>query len=185
MPAPFRAPPARLPFASSCTSPADQANAGRILELLLAQDGSTTRLCETIAAGPVQLHLLTQTITSDVPAAVRGSLGGTWFIERVTCIAAHGEVMMDNLAYIALDGIDVDLRRDLEAGAIPIGHLLARSWVRRAALSSPRQLLERLWHDVGLPDPGASRAYRIDTPRGPLMVIAETFRQGMLLRRGE
>jgi hypothetical protein len=42
----------------------------------------------------------------------------------------------------------------------------------------------RLWSAAGVPDPEASRAYRILTPEGPRMVIAETFRQGMLMARG-
>src|SRR5438105_9201852 len=33
-------------------------DAGHLLKLLLAQDGSTTRLCEALAGGPVELHLL-------------------------------------------------------------------------------------------------------------------------------
>ena len=88
---------------------------------------------------------------------------------------------MDNLSYIALDRLDANLRRDLETGTIPIGHLLASSWTRRAALPSTPSLFERLWQYVGLPDQAASRSYRIETPQGSLMLIAETYRQGMLL----
>jgi chorismate-pyruvate lyase len=93
--------------------------------------------------------------------------------------------MMDNLTYIALAGLDADLRRDLEAGTIPIGHLLAPLWIRRSALPSAQDLLARLWHQVGLPDSNASRVYKIATVQRPLMVIAETYRQGMLLGRAE
>ena len=38
----------------------------RILQLLLAQDGSTTRLCESIAGGAVSLHVRHQAATADV-----------------------------------------------------------------------------------------------------------------------
>lgn len=154
----------------------------RVLQLLLAQDGSTTRLCETVAGGPVALHLLVQRVTTAVPPAVQAVLPGTHFIERITCLAAHGQVMMDNLAYIALEGLQADVRRDLEAGAMPIGHLLARLWVRRRFLDPQPALLERLWSVAGgLPDAAASRLYCITTPEGPRMLIAETFRRGMLL----
>lgn len=170
----------RQRFGDACPSSVDAAHARYVLKLLLTQDGSTTRLCEAVAGSPVQLHVLAQRITGDVPAAVRRSLPGASFIERVTCLAAHGEVMMDNLSYIALEGLDARMRRELEAGATPIGHLLARLWVRRAALSSGHDLLERLWHHVGLPDAGASRHYRVEGTEGSMMVIAETFRQGML-----
>lgn len=154
----------------------------RVLQLLLAQDGSTTRLCETVAGGPVALHVFEQRIVEPVPSAVSATLPGKRFIERITCLAAHAQVMMDNIAYIALDGLDVDIRRDLEAGVLPIGHLLARMWVRRYFLALEPALLERLWSTVGgLPDVAASRMYCIATPEGPHMLIAETFRRGMLM----
>jgi hypothetical protein len=81
-----------------------------------------------------------------------------------------------------LEGLQADVRRDLEAGVMPIGHLLARLWVRRRFLEPVPALFERLWSVAGgLPDAGASRLYCIATPEGPRMLIAETFRRGMLM----
>lgn len=154
-----------------------------VLRLLLAQDGSTTRLCETIAGGPVGLQVLHQAATDAVPALVREMLPGSRFIERIATLGAHGEVMMDALAYIALQGLDARLQRDLEAGVAPIGHLLGRLWLRREAVPDAAALHERLWRAVGTPDPAATRAYRIVTPEGPRMLIVETFRRGMLMER--
>lgn len=166
------------------SDPAPQAaHAQSVLQLLLAQDGSTTRLCETIARGPVSLHVVEQQIVSAVPAEVRFALPGANFLERVTCLAAHGQVVMDNLSYIALEGLSTDIRRDLEAGVTPIGHLLSRLWVRRSFLDAMPELYARLWGAVGLPDPDASRTYCISTPDGPRMLIAETYRRGMLMSR--
>jgi chorismate-pyruvate lyase len=165
-------------------SRADAGAARRLLHLLLAQDGSTTRLCETVAAGPVTLQVLHQAPTEDVPALVREALPGTRFIERITSLVAHGEVMMDNLTYVALQGLDAALQRELEAGQAPIGHLLARLWVRRETVADADVLHQRLWGTVGSPDPQAARAYRIVTPEGPRMLIAETYRRGMLMQRG-
>ena len=158
-----------------------------MLALLLAQDGSTTRLCETVAGGPVALWVYAQRTVDSVPAEVRAVLPGARFIERITCLAAHGQVLMDNLTYIALDGLAPDLQRDLEAATLPIGHLLARLWVRRAALAPEAApvLTARLWDVVGVPDAPASRSYRIVTPEGPLMLIAETYRRGMLMTRDD
>jgi len=173
----------RQRFHHPSDAPAQAAHARNVLRLLLAQDGSTTRLCEAIAGGPVSLQVLEQRVVHAVPAEVRTALPGSSFIERITCIAAHGQVMMDNLSYIALKGLPPDLRRDLEGGLIPIGHLLARLWVRRAFLEAAPMLIERLWGVVGLPDPDASRAYCIATPEGPRMLIAETYRRGMLMGR--
>jgi chorismate-pyruvate lyase len=168
----------------SASAPAAQATHARsVLRLLLAQDGSTTRLCEAIAAGPIALYLAEQHIVSAVPPEVRAALPGAAFIERITCLAAHGQVMMDNLSYIALEGLPADIRRDLEGAAMPIGHLLSRLWVRRSFIDAVPTLYERLWDVVGLPDPDASRTYCIATPDGPCMMIAETYRRGMLMTR--
>jgi chorismate-pyruvate lyase len=154
---------------------------GRLLNLLLAQDGSTTRLCEAVAGGPIELHLIGQKVTGDVPETVRQQLPGTLFMERITSIAAHGAVLMDNLSYISLAGLAPDIEADLRAGQLPIGHLLARLWVRREPLAHAPVLATRLWEAVGLPDPAATRAYKIVSREAALMVIVETYRRGMLM----
>lgn len=171
-------------YADSAAAASEAAHARRVLRLLLAQDGSTTRLCETVAGGRVGLHVLHQQVTNDVPAIVREQLPGHRFIERITCLAAHDEVLMDNLSYIALDGLEPDIERDLHAGRLPIGHLLARWWVRREAILAPQELPDRLWSVTGLPDADATRSYRILTPESPRMLICETYRRGMLMDRG-
>ena len=157
-----------------------------MLKLLLAQDGSTTRLCEATANGPIELQVLRQHVTTDVPALVRKQLPGDQFIERITFLWAHGEVLMDNIAYIALAGLDARIDADLRAGTMPIGHLLARLWVRRERIANDEaaELTQRLWNATGLPDPQSTRAYRIDTPESARMLIAETYRRGMLMERG-
>ena len=162
--------------------PSDPPGHARVLQLLLAQDGSTTRLCETVAGGPVDLHVLAQHPAQEVPDVVRSVLPGTRFIERITTLSAHGEAMMDNLSYIALAGLPHDVQRDLEAGTMPIGHLFARMWIRRSFLGAQPTLCERLWATTrGLPDAAASRSYSVVTPQGPCMLITETFRRGMLM----
>jgi chorismate-pyruvate lyase len=173
----------REPYFDACDSATEATHARRLLTLLIAQDGSATRLCEALAGGPVSLRLLHQARTEHVPPVVRELLPGTRFIERVTCLAAHGIVMMDNISYVALEGIDELLCQDLEAGQVPIGHLLAPMWVHRESIDNATALHERLWRTVGLPDPPTARAYRVITPEGPRMVIAETFRRGMRLVR--
>ncbi len=160
--------------------PAAPASAGarRVLQLLLAQDGSATRLCETVAGGPVELRLWSQRLVDDPPAEVRRALPGGRCLERCTSLCAQGQVLMDNLSYVALEALPEGLRRGLERGEAPIGHLLAGAWTRRAFVDAPG-VLERLWAQVGLPDGAASRAYVVTTPQGPLMLIAETFRRGL------
>jgi len=152
-----------------------------LLQLLLAQDGSTTRICQAIAGKPLTLQLRSQQVTTDVPACVRAVLPGSQFIHRTTSLAAEGEIMMDNLVYVALDGVAEPLRSGLDSGAVPIGPLLESLWVRRMALGPEvtAQLCEQLWAEVGQADAPASRAYIITTPGGNLFVIAETFRRGM------
>lgn len=181
MPLPATLPLQRERYRDPLAPPEQAAHAGRLLSLLLAQNGSTTRLCETLAGGPVALHLLHQSTTSGlVPEPVHSTLPGTRFIERITCLAAHGQVMTDNLVYVALDGLDAALQRDLEQGTVPIGHLVAGAFVRRRFLAPTHDLQDRLWRVVGLPDTAASRAYGLATAQGLHMLIVETFRRGML-----
>jgi chorismate-pyruvate lyase len=172
---------AREPFLAASTPTAELGCQRRILDLLLAQDGSTTRLCETVAGGPVALHVMAQRATRDVPAVVQAALPDSALIERCTCLASRGSVMMDNLAYIAVDRLPADLRCELAAGKTPIGHILGRLWIRREPMAPDLELLGRLWRVVGVPDVAASRCYAIVGPEGRLMVIAETFRRGMLV----
>lgn len=170
-------------FADAAATPAQAAVERQVLRLLMAQDGSTTRLCEAVAGGPVDLLLINQHVTPEVPAIVREQLPGTQFIERITSLAAHGQVLMDNLTYVALDGLEPAIEADLRAGTLPIGHLLARLWVQRERIGPADELMGSLWKVVGLPDASATRAYRIVTPTSAQMVIAETYRRGMLMDR--
>ncbi len=153
----------------------------RILDFLLAQDGSTTRLCEAIAGGQIELHVVYQQTTRAVPAFVRSHLPGELFIERVTFLAAHGEVFMDNLTFVALEYLPSGVKDDLLRGKVPVGHLLRHMWVRRERLEDVPELSQQLWKFEGLPDPEATRTYQILTREGPCMVITETFRRGMTL----
>jgi chorismate-pyruvate lyase len=151
-----------------------------LLRLLLALDGSTTRICEALAQGPVALDLLHQRQTTDVPAAVREQLGGDAWLERVTSLHAHGQVQMDNLSYTRLDAVPAWFLQALQAGDAPIGHLLKQLFVQRETLPGSPEIEQALWRHVGTPDPLASRCYRVVTEPGPLMLIFETFRRGMV-----
>ena len=171
----------RASFIDPEAAPDAQERQRWLLRLLLAQDGSTTRLCQAIAATPLTLQVRQQAVTATVPDCVRAILPGERFIYRITSLAACGEIMMDNLVYVALDGLSEPLRDGLDSGAIPIGPLLESLWVRRKPLPADMAavLSAQLWADVGLPDSAAARAYAIATPDGNLFVIAETYRRGM------
>jgi chorismate-pyruvate lyase len=149
------------------------------LRILLAQDGSATLICETIAQGPVRLDVMHQVVTGNVPPDVKIHLSGEEFIERHVCISFRDEVMMDNLSYIALDTIDPELRGYLEAGISPIGHIFDRRWTRKKPLPSLASVQRRLWERSGQPDPSAVRSYLLEMPHGTCMLITETFRAGM------
>lgn len=153
------------------------------LRALMALDGSTTRVCEAIAQQPVTLQMLHQTTTTDVPAAVREQLGGERWLERVTSLQAHGQVMMDNLSYTRLDAVPEWFLSGLDAGQAPVGHLLKHLFVQREPMPGSPALSSVLWHHVGQPDALASRTYRVVTATSPLMLIFEVYRGGMV--RGE
>jgi len=152
-----------------------------LLRLLLSSDGSTTRNCEAIAGTPPEIVVGRQVITKEVPAAVRRILHGDAFIERFSCLAARGQVMTDNLVYVARDALPRELRGAFDSCTVPVGHLLDTLWIRREPVPAEQAvpLHERLWAEVGLPDSKATRAYTITTPEGPLFIIVETFRRGM------
>lgn len=160
--------------------PSDPAHAP-LLRLLLALDGSTTRVCEALAQSAITMQLLHQQQTERVPAAVREPLGGQRWLHRVTSLHAHGRVLMDNLSYTRLDAVPGWFLDELNEGKAPIGHLLQRLFVQREPLTGSTEIEEALWHHVGQPDLRASRCYRIVTERGPLMLIFETFRSGMVV----
>lgn len=151
-----------------------------LLRLLLAQDGSTTRGCEAVTGQAVQVHLHHQARTREVPPDVRTHLGGDQWLERVTTLVVNGQVMMDNLSFTRLDAVPDWFLQGLDEGSAPIGHLLDRLFVRRERLTTEAALHDHLWRHVGQPDPHASRSYRVVTPEGPLMLIFEAFRAGMI-----
>ena len=163
--------------------PSDAPHAA-LLRLLLALDGSTTRVCEAIAEQPVEVQLHHQQQTGDVPAAVREQLGGSAWLSRVTSLHAHGQVMMDNLSFTRLDAVPTWFLQGLNEGTAPVGHLLQDLFVQREAVPGSVLIEEVLWQHVGLPDARASRAYRISTAKGPLMQIFEVFRAGMAMGLG-
>jgi chorismate-pyruvate lyase len=150
-----------------------------LLRLLLAQDGSTTRLCEAIAGQAIQVVLHRQLKTDDVPQAVREQLGGEAWLERISSLCCDGAVMMDNLSYTRLDAVPDWFLVALEAGTAPIGHLLESLFVKRERVPGSAAIKSRLWEAVGMPDDSASRSYRIVSPDGPLMLIFESYRAGM------
>lgn len=151
------------------------------LKVLLAQDGSATLLCETLAQAPVDLKVVHQAVSRAVPDEVVRHLSGNEFVERQVVMSFQGEVMMDNLSYAAVDSIDPELRNHLEAGISPIGHIFDRRWVRKRPIPSPVSIQDRLWQRAGVPDPTAVRSYVLEMPSGPTMLITEVFRAGMRL----
>src|SRR5512139_815447 len=151
-----------------------------LLRALLALDGSTTRVCEALAQSPMQVQLIHQKRTHEVPQAVREQLGGSAWLERVTALHAHGEVLMDNLSYTRLDAVPDWFLAKLDEGSAPIGHLLQRLFVQREPQPGSPEVEQALWQHVGQPDARASRCYRIVTAEGPLMLIFECFRRGMV-----
>lgn len=182
--APSAAPTARsLPLARERFAPASElaarADARRLLECLLHQDGSTTRLCETLSPGPVSLVLHQQVETLDVPEAVASELPGRRFLQRCSSLVSAQQVLTDHISWVSMLALPPALRSQLVGGQVPIGHLLQKLWVRRRPLVATPALLNPLWAAVGLPDDGAARAYVITAPEGPCMVVVECFRRAL------
>jgi chorismate-pyruvate lyase len=160
--------------------PADASHAAW-LRLLLAHDGSTTRLCEAVAQAPMQVVLHQQVRSAEVPPEVVEHLGGERWLCRVTSLCdPRGQVLMDNLSFTRLDAVPAWFLQKLDEGRAPIGHMLDALFVRREPVPTTAALQQMLWRHVGVPDDAASRSYRIVTPEQPLMLIFEVFRAGMI-----
>lgn len=151
---------------------------GNLLKLLLAQDGSTTKLCEAIAGSRVNLALHSQSQVGTVPEVVMRKLGGTSWLKRVTSLHSESRVLMDNLTYTRLDLVPTWFMADLELGKAPVGHLLEKLFVRRQRIASTPDLEQVLFEIVGFPDSGSSRAYTVNTEDSALMLVFETYRAG-------
>lgn len=167
-------------FHSDSDTPAQATLAKTVLRLLLQQDGSTTRLLEMLAGGSISVHVLEQRIVHELPAQLAESLPGHTFLRRLTCLEAGGHVLLDSASYIAVETLPRPVVRALEEGIQPIGHALAQLWTRRSFRELDTPMLEELWTLTGKRDPRASRSCAILTPQGPCMVLAETFRRGVL-----
>jgi chorismate-pyruvate lyase len=151
---------------------------GNLLKLLLAQDGSTTKLCEAISDSDVSLVVHSQARVDTVPEVVLRELGGTSWLKRITSLHSESRVLMDNLTYTRLDRVPAWFLADLEQGVAPVGHLLEKVFIRRERIVSSPELEQVLFDVVGFPDSGSSRAYTINTDDEALMLVFETYRAG-------
>lgn len=149
-----------------------------LLRLLLAQDGSATRLCEALSGRKITVVLQHQVRTQDVPEVVKRELGGDEWLERATTLHAWGTVLLDNISYTRLDRLPDWFLAKLDQGDTPIGYMLDQLFLQRDDLPLDTAIAERLWPLVGLPDEGAAKLYRVAMPQGPLMLVMETFRAG-------
>jgi chorismate-pyruvate lyase len=147
-----------------------------LLKLLLAQDGSTTKLCEAISNSRVSLQLHLQEAVETVPEVVRHELGGTSWLKRLTSLHCENQVLMDNVTFTRLDRVPETFLTGLEQGLAPVGHLLEKLFVRRERIISNPELERELFDVVGFPDSNSSRAYTINTENGALMLVFETYR---------
>ena len=151
---------------------------GKLLKLLLAQDGSTTKLCEALASTQVNLALHAQSRVEILPEVVMQELGGSSWLKRITSLHCETGVLMDNLTYTRLDRVPTWFLSDLELGKAPIGHLLEKLFVRRERINPTPELEHVLFEIVGLPDSNSSRAYTLKTDEGAVMLVFETYRAG-------
>jgi chorismate-pyruvate lyase len=148
--------------------------------MLIGQDGSTTRLLETIAGERISVHIIEQGVVRELPRDLASGLAGKSFLRRVTALEAKGHVLLDCLSYIAMDVLPKPIVRELQEGVLPIGSVLSRVCTRRTFRNHDESLLRELWSVVGYPDWRASRSSCLHTPAGACMILGETFRRGVL-----
>lgn len=151
-----------------------------VLGMLLHQDGSTTRLLETMAGCDLTVHVIEQERVHALPAQLKGILPGTSFLRRLTTLEARSNVLLDCVAFIAIETLPCEVASALEDGIHSIGQLLSQLWTRRVFREPDPEILAQLWATFSVPDPLAARSSLIVTPAGPCMVLAEVFRRGVL-----
>jgi chorismate-pyruvate lyase len=156
-----------------------------LLRLLLKQDGSTTRLLEELTGCGIGVCVLEQAVVQELPLPLAGALRGKTFLRRLTALKAKGHVLLDSISYTDVDTLPRAVLDELVAGLRPIGHLFSALWTKRTFRHEDTTLLGELWATVGLPDPQASRSCVILTPKGPCMLLGETFRKGIVTLASE
>lgn len=175
----------REPFLQRCTNSLPSGKYEETIRaLLLAQDGSTTSLLESLGRDEVCVRVIEQCVVDQLPFELDGELPGTRFLRRLASLHANGHVLLDSLSYTAIDVLPRSVELELVEGAKPIGHVLSHLWTRREFRDRHNALLKELWDAVGDPDPPSSRTMCIHTPRAPCMLLAETFRAGVLVHLG-
>src|SRR5437016_2314880 len=102
MPDPERRNLARHRFLRPTASTAELAWGNTLLQVLLEQDGSTTRVFEAITGDRVSVHVLDQTTVRQLPPELAGFLPGESFLRRLSALEAGGHVLLDSLSYIAI-----------------------------------------------------------------------------------
>ncbi len=162
------------------------------LRLLLAQDGSTTRLCSALCGDSVQVVLHQQHRTDQVPIAIQmifnpdtalvPAIANRYLVRTTTLHDGAGNALMDNLSYTRLESVPSWFIEQLDVGKAPIGHLLDQFFVQREPLPNATSVVlqQPLWDAVGMPDLAASRSYQLRSPQGIFMVIFETFRGALV-----
>lgn len=172
-------------FQSGADAPAGSISAATLLQVLLHQDGSTTRLLEMLVGSAITVHVLVQGFVDELPPPLANSLAGKRFLRRLSTLEARGHVLLDSISYTAIDALPASVARGLLEGVRPIGHVFSSLWTKRSFGSDGTQLLEELWSTVGEPHREASRSCVVLIPEGPCMLLAETIRQGIVTLAAE
>ena len=165
----------------------------RLHVLLIEDSPGDARLISTLLehASPLGLAVSLQHADSLSAGVERLRAGGVDLIlldlglpessglETVQRLRTHAPHLPTLIVMSGLDDEEVAVQA-LQAGDAPIGHLLKQLFVQRESLPGSPEIEQALWRHVGTPDPLASRCYRVVTEPGPLMLIFETFRRGMV-----
>lgn len=168
-------------FHDSEPRPSDEtAKEAATLQSLIERQDPMTPLLESIAGEKITVHILAQDVVQQVPSALSSCLKGNSFLRRMVSLEARGYVLLDSLSYIDIEVLPFDARQRLLDGIDPIGHVLSGLWTERSFRRNDTELLEELWATVGHADARASRSTCIHTLAGPSIILAETFRRGVL-----
>ncbi|MNB74840.1 hypothetical protein D3C81_141780 [compost metagenome] len=119
----------------------------RFEDILLQNDGSTTKMLELIIGGEVTIKVHDQDwiFRRELPLDFFFPIEGSGpFIRRVTSLYYQDEVISSNLVFGNPDAISADLQERLIQGTLPIGKLIKEIEYRRDILFADYQECDQI-----------------------------------------
>ncbi|URZ14568.1 chorismate pyruvate-lyase family protein [Clostridium felsineum] len=101
-----------------------------LVDIILKNDGSTTRLLETLVGNTITVGVDSQNVISKgkLPEEVNDYFKrDTQYLFRVVSLYYNGEVLSNNVVVAEVNKLNYELNSQLEKGQIPLGKLISKT----------------------------------------------------------